>query len=33
MANGPEKFIDEFAIRTQPSIKQNEQQDDEADND
>jgi len=33
MANGPEKFIDEFAIRTQPSIKQNDQQDDEADND
>jgi len=33
MANGPEKLTDEFAIRTQPSIKQNEQQDDEADND
>ena len=32
MAKGPEEFVDEVAIRTQPSIKQNEQQDDEADN-
>jgi hypothetical protein len=33
MAKGPEEFIDEFAIRTQTPIKQNEQQDDEADYD
>jgi len=33
MTKGAEEFIDEFAIWTQPSIKQNKQQDDEADND